>query len=54
MKRNIIEPLINLIGYMIVPETLLPSPSGKKKPDYTIRLKSDHEVEIAHCLSERS
>jgi hypothetical protein len=27
VKRNIIGPLINLIGYMIVPETLLPSPS---------------------------
>ena len=36
-KRNLIEPLIDLLGYETVPETVLPSPSGRKKPDYTIR-----------------
>jgi len=36
-KRNLIEPLIDLLGYETVPETVLPSPTGRKKPDYTIR-----------------
>lgn len=40
VKRTIIEPLIEFLGYEIVSETVLPSPSGKKKPDYTIRPKN--------------
>ncbi len=36
-KRIVIEPLIEFLGYEIVPETVLPSPSGRRKPDYTIR-----------------
>lgn len=38
-KRELIEPLIELLGFEIVAETVLPSPSGRKKPDYTIRPK---------------
>lgn len=38
-KRNIIEPLMDFLGFEIVPETILPSPSGRKKPDYIIRAK---------------
>jgi len=40
VKRTIIEPLIDFLGYEIVSETVLPSPSGRKKPDYTIRPKN--------------
>ena len=40
VKRNLIEPLIEFLGYETVPETVLPSPSGRKKPDYTIRLRN--------------
>jgi len=40
IKRKLIEPLIEFLGFEIVPETVLPSPSGKKKPDYTIRPRS--------------
>lgn len=36
-KRTMIEPLIEFLGYEFVPETILPSPGGRKKPDYTIR-----------------
>lgn len=39
-KRNLIEPLFDLLGFGIVPETVLPAPSGKKKPDYTIKPKN--------------
>jgi type I restriction-modification system DNA methylase subunit len=39
-KRQLIEPLIEILGYEIVPETVLSSPSGRKKPDYTIRPKN--------------
>jgi len=38
-KRTIIEPLIDFLGFEIVPETTLPSPTGRKQPDYTIRPK---------------
>jgi len=37
IKRTLIEPLIEFVGFEIVPETVLPSPTGKKKPDYIIR-----------------
>ena len=40
-KRVVIEPLIEFLGYEFVPETILPSPGGRKKPDYTIRPKSE-------------
>jgi hypothetical protein len=33
-KRQLIEPLIEIMGYEIVPETVLSSPAGRKKPDY--------------------
>lgn len=36
-KEKLIEPLIRFLGYEIVSETNLPAPSGRKKPDYTIR-----------------
>jgi hypothetical protein len=36
-KRQFIESLIDFLGYEIVPETVLSLPSGRKKPDYTIR-----------------
>jgi len=39
-KRNIIEPLIDLLGFETVPETILPSPGGRKKPDYILRPKN--------------
>ena len=39
-KRAVIEPLIEFLGYEFVPETILPSPGGRKKPDYTIRPRS--------------
>ena len=39
-KRQVIEPLVELLGFEIVPETILPSPSGRKKPDYTIKPKN--------------
>lgn len=38
-KRIIIEPLIDFLGFETVPETVLPSPTGRKQPDYTIRPK---------------
>lgn len=38
-KQQLIEPLINFLGYEIISETVLASPAGKKKPDYTIRSK---------------
>jgi SAM-dependent methyltransferase len=39
-KRWLIEPLIEILGYETVSETVLPSPVGRKKPDYTIRPKN--------------
>jgi len=37
-KRNLIEPLIELLGYEIIPETVLPAPAGgTRQPDYTIK-----------------
>ena len=38
-KRQLIEPLIELLGFETVSETVIPSPSGRKKPDYIIRPK---------------
>jgi type I restriction-modification system DNA methylase subunit len=38
-RRQLIEPLIDILGYEIVSETVLSSPGGRKKPDYTIRPK---------------
>jgi hypothetical protein len=40
VKRTLVEPLIDSLGFEVVPETVLPSPSGRKKPDYTIRPKN--------------
>ncbi|MCJ7760718.1 hypothetical protein MUP59_06200 [Candidatus Bathyarchaeota archaeon] len=42
-KRQLIEPLIEIMGYEVVPETVLSSPSGRKKPDYTIRPRNQDE-----------
>lgn len=42
-KRQLIEPLIEIMGYEIVPETVLSSPVGRKKPDYTIRPKNQDD-----------
>lgn len=36
-KRQVIEPLMEFLGYEKIPETMLPSPTGKKKPDYVIK-----------------
>jgi len=38
-RQYFIEPLIEFLGYETVSETVLPSPLGRKKPDYTIRSK---------------
>jgi len=38
-KRNLIEPLIELLGFEIISETMLVSPGGRKEPDYVIRPK---------------
>jgi type I restriction-modification system DNA methylase subunit len=42
-KRNLIEPLIEFLGFETVSETVLPSPLGKKKPDYTIRPRNQEK-----------
>lgn len=42
-KRVLIEPLIEFLGFEIVPETVLPSPGGRKKPDYTVRPREKEE-----------
>lgn len=39
-RRQLIEPLIEVLGYETVSETVLPSPGGRKKPDYNIRPKN--------------
>lgn len=36
-KLFLIEPLLDFLGYEIITETKLPSPSGIKQPDYIIR-----------------
>jgi len=51
VKRQLIEPLIEVLGFEIVSETVLPSPSGKKKPDYTIRPK-DREKPLFYVEAE--
>lgn len=38
-KRSLIEPLIELLGFEIISETVLVSPSGRREPDYVIRPK---------------
>lgn len=43
-KQNIIEPLLDLLGYDVTPEIILPAPGGIKKPDYII--KPAHEGKI--------
>jgi hypothetical protein len=43
VKRQLIEPLIDMMGYEIVSATVLSSPVGRKKPDYTIRPKDQDE-----------
>jgi type I restriction-modification system DNA methylase subunit len=41
VKRRLIEPIIEFLGYEIVPETVLPAPAGSTRtPDYTIRPRS--------------
>jgi type I restriction-modification system DNA methylase subunit len=42
-RRWLIEPLIEVLGYEIISETTLPSPVGRKKPDYTIRPKNQEK-----------
>jgi hypothetical protein len=42
-KRNLIEPLIELLGFEIISETVLVSPGGRKEPDYVIRPKKKDE-----------
>ena len=42
-EQHIIEPLFEFLGYETVSETVLPSPVGKKKPDYTIRPKTQEQ-----------
>jgi type I restriction-modification system DNA methylase subunit len=38
VKRKLIEPIIEFLGYEIVPETVLSAPAGSTRtPDYTIR-----------------
>ncbi|MEM2970069.1 MAG: DNA methyltransferase [Candidatus Bathyarchaeia archaeon] len=43
-KQQLIEPLINFLGYELVSETVLASPAGKKTPDYTIRSKDQKVI----------
>lgn len=43
VKRQLIEPLIEFLGYETVSETTLPAPAGRKKPDYTIRPKNQEK-----------
>jgi len=43
IKQHLVEPLFEILGYEIVPETVLPVPSGRKKPDYTIRPMNRNE-----------
>ena len=50
-KRTLIEPLIEFLEFETVPETVLPSPSGMKQPDYTIRPK-DQDKPIFYLEAE--
>jgi type I restriction-modification system DNA methylase subunit len=43
VKRFIIEPLFDLMGFEIIAETSLTSPTGRKEPDYLIRPKKQKE-----------
>jgi hypothetical protein len=43
-KQYLIKPLIESLGYETVSETVLPSPVGRKKPDYTIRSKDQRVI----------
>jgi type I restriction-modification system DNA methylase subunit len=38
-KQHIIKPLIDFLGFETISQTYLPSPSGKRLPDYVIRPK---------------
>jgi len=55
-KRNIIEPLVSLLGYEIIPETRLSAPSGKKQPDYIMKPKNEGKpifyVEAEHLNAD--
>ena len=51
VKQNLIQPLIEFLGYETVSETVLPSPVGRKKPDYTIRPRSQ-ELPIFYVEAE--
>jgi len=39
-KRNFVEPIIDFLGFEVVAETALPSPSGRRAPDYIIKPKT--------------
>lgn len=43
VKRQLIEPLLDVLGYEIVSESVLRVPAGKKKPDYIIRPRNQAE-----------
>lgn len=44
IKRRLIEPIIEFLGYEIVPATVLPAPaSSTRTPDYTIRPQNQRE-----------
>jgi hypothetical protein len=42
-KTFIIAPILDFLGYELVPETVLIAPRGRRKPDYTIRPKEFEE-----------
>ena len=42
-RQHLIDPLIELLGYELTPETHLYSPTGRKAPDYVIRPKDKNE-----------
>jgi len=37
IRRIMIEPLLKFLGFEIIPETALKSPTGRKQPDYTVK-----------------
>jgi hypothetical protein len=44
VRRRLIEPLIEFLGYETVSETVLPAPAGSTRtPDYTIRPRNGTE-----------
>src|SRR3990170_1347096 len=44
VRRNLIEPIIEFLGYEIVSETVLAAPAGSTRtPDYTIRPQNHRE-----------